>query len=212
MRHQMPSPRARRIRFGERIRRLGSRQDETYTREAARRLRETVPESERVIAPPAAENLKAAKWRLAVDLVAQASSPASPGSVPLPEATPGAATGESTAVPPAEPPPPTAESASDRSADRRVRANLCQTARPARRSSQAPRENHRLLSSPTNPQSADNPARTSDAGGDETRGLGGPRSVPAPDLVLNRHCPSASSATAAAGSRWRRTISACWPA
>jgi hypothetical protein len=97
-------------------------QDETYTREAARRLRETVPESERVIAPPADENLKAAKWRLAVDLVAQASSPASPGSVPLPEATPGAATGESTAVPPAEPPPPTAESASDRSADRRVRA------------------------------------------------------------------------------------------
>ena len=46
-------------------------QDESYQREAARRLQEAVPETERVVAPPATENLKAAKWRLAVDLVAQ---------------------------------------------------------------------------------------------------------------------------------------------
>jgi predicted RecB family nuclease len=45
--------------------------DESYQREAALRLQEAVPKSERVVAPPANENLKAAKWRLAVDLVAQ---------------------------------------------------------------------------------------------------------------------------------------------
>ena len=61
-------------------------QDESYEREAARRLQEAVPEIERVVAPPANENFKAAKWRLAVDaeIVAQASSPASSGSVSLP--------------------------------------------------------------------------------------------------------------------------------
>src|ERR1035441_9683691 len=46
-------------------------QDESYRREAARRLQEAVPEPERVVAPPATDNLKAAKWRLAVDLLAQ---------------------------------------------------------------------------------------------------------------------------------------------
>ena len=46
-------------------------QDESYQREAARRLQEAVPETERVVAPPATENLKAAKWKLAVDIVAQ---------------------------------------------------------------------------------------------------------------------------------------------
>ena len=46
-------------------------QNESYQREAARGLQEAVPETERAVAPPAAENLKAAKWRLAVDLVAQ---------------------------------------------------------------------------------------------------------------------------------------------
>jgi hypothetical protein len=46
--------------------------DESYQREVARRLQEAVPEAERVIAPPATESLKAAKWTLAVDLVAQA--------------------------------------------------------------------------------------------------------------------------------------------
>ena len=46
-------------------------QDETYQRDAARRLREAVPETERAVGPPATENLKDAKWRLAVDLVAQ---------------------------------------------------------------------------------------------------------------------------------------------
>jgi predicted RecB family nuclease len=45
--------------------------DESYQREAARRLQEAVPETERIVAPPATENLKAAKWRLAVDLLAQ---------------------------------------------------------------------------------------------------------------------------------------------
>ena len=46
-------------------------QEESYQREAVRALQEGVPETERVVAPPAAENLKAAKWRLAVDLLAQ---------------------------------------------------------------------------------------------------------------------------------------------
>jgi hypothetical protein len=46
-------------------------QDESYQHEAARRLQEAVPETERVVAPPPTENLKSAKWRLAVDLVAQ---------------------------------------------------------------------------------------------------------------------------------------------
>jgi predicted RecB family nuclease len=45
--------------------------NESYEREAARPLQEAVPEAERVIAPPATESLKTAKWRLAVDLVAQ---------------------------------------------------------------------------------------------------------------------------------------------
>src|ERR1017187_9717096 len=46
-------------------------QDESYQREAVRRLQEAVPETERVIAPPATESLKAAQWRLAVDVLAQ---------------------------------------------------------------------------------------------------------------------------------------------
>jgi predicted RecB family nuclease len=46
-------------------------QDESYQREAVRGLQEAVPETECVVAPPATENLKAAKWTLAVDLVAQ---------------------------------------------------------------------------------------------------------------------------------------------
>ena len=45
--------------------------DESYQREAVRALQEAVPETERVVAPPATENLKTATWRLAVDLVAQ---------------------------------------------------------------------------------------------------------------------------------------------
>jgi len=48
-------------------------QNESYQREAARGLQEAVPETERVFGPPATENLKAAKWTLAVDLVAQTS-------------------------------------------------------------------------------------------------------------------------------------------
>jgi len=53
-----------------------------------------VPESERIAAPSATENLTTAKSRLAVDIVAQASSPASSGSVPLAEETPGGTPGE----------------------------------------------------------------------------------------------------------------------
>jgi hypothetical protein len=36
-------------------------QDESYQREGARRLQDAVPETERVVAPPATDNLKAAK-------------------------------------------------------------------------------------------------------------------------------------------------------
>jgi len=46
-------------------------QNESYQREAARALQEGVPDTERVVAPPATENLKAAQWRLAVDLLVQ---------------------------------------------------------------------------------------------------------------------------------------------
>jgi predicted RecB family nuclease len=45
--------------------------DESYRGEATRRLQEAVPEIERVVAPLATENLKAAKWGLAVDLTLQ---------------------------------------------------------------------------------------------------------------------------------------------
>ena len=45
--------------------------NESYQREAARGLQEAVPQTECIVAPPASENLKAAKWRLAVDLLAQ---------------------------------------------------------------------------------------------------------------------------------------------
>jgi hypothetical protein len=70
-------------------------QDESYQREATRRLQEGTPETERIVAPPVTENFKTAKWWLAVDIVAQASSPASSGSVPLPGATPGGTPGDS---------------------------------------------------------------------------------------------------------------------
>jgi hypothetical protein len=67
--------------------------NESYRAEGVRRLQDTVPDSERVIAP-ATENLKGAKWRLAVDFVAQASTPASSSSVSLPERTPGGIPGQ----------------------------------------------------------------------------------------------------------------------
>jgi predicted RecB family nuclease len=46
-------------------------QSGAYEHEVAQRLQETVPDTERVVAPPVAENLKAAKWGLAINLVAQ---------------------------------------------------------------------------------------------------------------------------------------------
>src|ERR1035438_6954507 len=45
--------------------------DESYRCEAVQALQDAVPEFERVVVPPATEILKAAKWQLAVDLVAQ---------------------------------------------------------------------------------------------------------------------------------------------
>ena len=68
-------------------------QNESYRAGGVRRLQDTVPEGERVVAP-ATENLKGAKWRLAVDFVAQASAPASSSSVSLPERTPGRTPGQ----------------------------------------------------------------------------------------------------------------------
>jgi len=47
-------------------------QNECYRSEGAKRLLESVPQNKRVIAPPATETPKTAKWRLAVDLPAQA--------------------------------------------------------------------------------------------------------------------------------------------
>jgi len=43
-------------------------QNEAYRAVALRRLQVTVPEKERVIAPPRGDNLKAAQWRLAMDM------------------------------------------------------------------------------------------------------------------------------------------------
>jgi hypothetical protein len=65
-------------------------QSESYRAEGVRRLQDTLPEGERVVAPPR-EN---PKWRLAVDFVAQASAPAGSGSVPLPQQTPGETPGQ----------------------------------------------------------------------------------------------------------------------
>ncbi len=47
-------------------------QNKAYEHEAAQQLLDTVQEAERIAAPPAAANLKAAKWRLATHLVVQA--------------------------------------------------------------------------------------------------------------------------------------------
>ena len=43
-------------------------QNEAFRAVALQRLQETVPENERVIAPPRGYNLKAAQWRLAMDM------------------------------------------------------------------------------------------------------------------------------------------------
>src|SRR5712691_8124494 len=64
-------------------------QSESYRADAVRQLTAEVP-AEACAVGPAAENLKAAKWRLAVevDILAQASTSASSGSVPRPERKP----------------------------------------------------------------------------------------------------------------------------
>src|SRR5208283_3247280 len=46
--------------------------NDAYRAEATNRLMTGLPEPEVMVAPPAAENLKAAKWRLALDLPLQA--------------------------------------------------------------------------------------------------------------------------------------------
>jgi predicted RecB family nuclease len=60
--------------------------DESYEREAVRALQEAVPETERVVASPAAENLKTANWKLAAGLVAQ--TPDSSADSPVSESRP----------------------------------------------------------------------------------------------------------------------------
>ena len=47
-------------------------QNESYRGETTNRLLAGLPEAEVVVAPPAAEDLRAAKWRLALDLPVQA--------------------------------------------------------------------------------------------------------------------------------------------
>jgi hypothetical protein len=46
-------------------------QNESYAHEAVRRLEESMPETERVVAPAVTEHFKTAQWRLAVNVVAQ---------------------------------------------------------------------------------------------------------------------------------------------
>ena len=69
-----------------------AQQSESYRAAAAALLTAEVP-SESCAVAPSAENLKNAKWRLAVnvDIFAQASTPHSSGSAPLPEQEPGEA-------------------------------------------------------------------------------------------------------------------------
>lgn len=80
-------------------------QNESYRGDGVKRLLDSVSADECVVAPPEPVNLKLAKWRLAVGLVAQASSPPISGSFSLPEQKPSWT-----------PPRPAAETAAARSA------------------------------------------------------------------------------------------------
>lgn len=87
-------------------------QTDSYRAAATQGLLSDTPQGECAIAPPP-ENLKAAKWRLAVDVVARASSPASSGSVSLPGRTPGETPGQpadGTSAPPPQAAPGLLES------------------------------------------------------------------------------------------------------
>ncbi|MBI3851342.1 MAG: IS66 family transposase [Verrucomicrobia bacterium] len=223
-------------------------QEESYQREAALRLQEEVPETERLVAPPATEDLKNAKWRLAVDVVAQ--TPCRSADSLVRESQPNVETRglggprseqqlESRLhaverVPsegrgkPAQFVPIRFVFRNKLTKDDRLllafdalvlsqvlaresslgkiihgddRAMLkvklgARTAESARTSvtskGLAAEVRKRLekmivlLCSSTTSRNADSTVRESDADGEETRGLGGPRS--APDLVLNRHC------------------------
>jgi len=68
-------------------------QNESFRAIEAERLLAEIPEGESARSP-SPDGLKTAKRRLAVDVVAQASSPASSGSVSLPERTPGETPGQ----------------------------------------------------------------------------------------------------------------------
>lgn len=64
-------------------------QRESYRSDGIKRLLERFPVSERAMDPVATENLKAAKWRLAVDFVVQASSAAGSGTASPADSTAG---------------------------------------------------------------------------------------------------------------------------
>ena len=233
-------------------------QDESYEREAMRRLQEGMPETERVVAPPATENLKLAKWRVATDVPvqielrssrgheAQTSSPQAPmrdsqsndqslltsaativeSRLHAVERIPSEGRGKPAQFIPIRFVFRNKLTQDDRlllafdalvlslvlgremrlgkithgddHATLKVKtgARTAESARtPVTSKGLAAEVRKRiekmttLLSSPTTTRSADSFVRASEAGGDETRGLSGPRSEPAPpDLVLNRHC------------------------
>jgi hypothetical protein len=68
-------------------------QNESFRAAQTERLLAETPPDESALYPPV-DNLKASKWRLAVDVVARASSPAGSGSVSLPGRTPGETPGQ----------------------------------------------------------------------------------------------------------------------
>ena len=71
----------------------GQSQEQSYRGQETARLTAELSNGD-LATSPEVENLKSAKWRLAVNIVAQASSPAGFGSVPLPEGTPGGTPGQ----------------------------------------------------------------------------------------------------------------------
>ena len=176
-------------------------QDESYQREAARRLQEGVLETERVVALTATEDLKTAQWLLAVNVVVQTPDRSADSHVRASQ--PGEATrglggprsehvlesrlhavslgkiihGDDHATLKVRLGARTAESA-------RTHAKTKGLAAEVRKRIEKMIE---MLSSSPPTWSADSHVRES-LPNEETRGLSGPRSVPAPDLVLNRHC------------------------
>jgi hypothetical protein len=227
-------------------------QNESYEREALRRLQEAAPETERVVAPSIAEAFKTAKWRLATNVVVQAPYRSADSHV---RESPSDEKSRGLSGPRSEPQLESCLHASERipsegrgkaaqfipirfifrnklttddklliAFDGLVLSEMlgrevslgkiihgddhatlkvkfgARTAESARTTStpkgltgevrKRMEKMAAMLSGETNARSATVPQ-----GGirefptnDETRGLSGPRSVPAPDLVLNRHC------------------------